>query len=98
MTSVLLFAALGVCLSGLAWRGWRRWHRDCPPASPEAIPRETLALQAFAYGNRRLAAGQFDEARAAFHQALALNPKHPDAAGRLAAVERQRHVARATLR
>jgi cytochrome c-type biogenesis protein CcmH/NrfG len=33
--------------------------------------------------------GKFDEARAAFHQALTLEPKHPHVAGRLAEVDRQ---------
>jgi hypothetical protein len=33
--------------------------------------------------------GKFDEARAAFHQARVLEPKHPHVAGRLAEVDRQ---------
>jgi cytochrome c-type biogenesis protein CcmH/NrfG len=39
--------------------------------------------------------GKFDEARAAFHQAHALEPKHPHVAGRLAEVERQQQAANA---
>jgi len=43
-----------------------------------------------------LAAGQFADAIAAFHQAHALEPKHPHVAGRLAEVERRQHAASAT--
>lgn len=95
MTSVIVVAALGLGLSGMLWK---RWHRSSLPASPAAISRETLAFQAFAHGNRRLTAGRFDEARAAFQQVLTLNPKHPHVAGRLAVVEQQRQAARATTR
>jgi tetratricopeptide (TPR) repeat protein len=60
------------------------------------IPRETLAHEAFMHGNTCLAAGQFAEAIAAFHQALELNPKHPYVAERLAEVERRQQAAGAT--
>jgi hypothetical protein len=60
------------------------------------IPRETLAHEAFMHGNTCLAAGQFAEAIAAFHQARELNPKHPYAAARLAEVERRQQAAGAT--
>jgi cytochrome c-type biogenesis protein CcmH/NrfG len=43
-----------------------------------------------------LAAGQFAEAIAAFHQAQELNPKHPHVAARLAEVERRQQAAGAT--
>jgi cytochrome c-type biogenesis protein CcmH/NrfG len=39
--------------------------------------------------------GKFDEARAAFSQAHAFEPKHPHVAGRLAEVERQQQAASA---
>jgi cytochrome c-type biogenesis protein CcmH/NrfG len=45
-----------------------------------------------------LATGQFADAIAAFHQARALEPKHPHVAGRLAEVERRQHAASATPR
>lgn len=95
MTSVMILAAFGLCLLSLLWK---RYHRTSLPASPGALSRETLALQAFAHGNRRLTAGRFDEARAAFQQVLVLNPNHPHVAGRLAAVEEQRQAAGATTR
>jgi cytochrome c-type biogenesis protein CcmH/NrfG len=54
-----------------------------------------LAHKAFVHGNTCLKEGKFDEARAAFHQALALDPKHPHVASRLAEVERRQQEARA---
>jgi len=61
------------------------------------MPRETLALDAFAHGNSYLAEGKFDEAIAAFNQARELDPKRAHVANRLAEVERRQQVARATL-
>jgi hypothetical protein len=43
-----------------------------------------------------LAAGQFVEAIAAFHQARQFEPKHPHVSGRLTEVERRQHAASAT--
>jgi cytochrome c-type biogenesis protein CcmH/NrfG len=43
-----------------------------------------------------LAAGQFADAIAAFHQARKINPKHPHVAGRLAEVERRQHTTSVT--
>jgi len=43
-----------------------------------------------------LAAGQFADAIAAFHEACALEPTHPHVAGRLAEVARRQHAASAT--
>jgi len=43
-----------------------------------------------------LAAGQFADAIAAFHQARALEPTHPHVAGRLAEVERRQYAASVT--
>jgi Heat induced stress protein YflT domain len=60
------------------------------------IPRETLAQHAFMHGNTCLAAGQFADAIAAFHQAQKLNPKHPYVAARLAEVARRQQAAGAT--
>ena len=94
MVGVVICVSLGLCISGILWKRRRRGRTDVTPASATAMSHETLALQVFAHGNRRLAAGRFDEARAAFHQVLELNPRHPDVAGRLATVERQRHAQR----
>jgi cytochrome c-type biogenesis protein CcmH/NrfG len=63
-------------------------------AHQATIPRETLAHEAFTHGNTCLAAGQFADAIAAFHQARELNPKHPYIAERLAEVERQQAARR----
>jgi cytochrome c-type biogenesis protein CcmH/NrfG len=41
-----------------------------------------------------LAAGQFADAIAAFHQASKIDPTHPYVAGRLAEVERQQYAPR----
>jgi cytochrome c-type biogenesis protein CcmH/NrfG len=62
---------------------------------PGTIPRETLALRAFAHGNSCLAEGRFPEAIAAFEQAREIAPKHPHVAGRLAEVARRQHAASA---
>ena len=74
----------------------RRRQTYTTPVSPEAMPRETLVLDAFAHGNSCLAEGKFADAIAAFHQVRELNPKHPHVAGRLAEVERRQHAASAT--
>jgi hypothetical protein len=67
------------------------------PGAPETIPRQTLALRAFAHGNACLAEGKFTEAIAAFQQAREIEPKHPHVAGRLAEVERRQQAASAAL-
>jgi hypothetical protein len=61
------------------------------------MPRETLALDAFAHGNAYLAEGKFDEAIAAFHHARELDPKRVHVADRLAEVEWRQHAASGTL-
>jgi cytochrome c-type biogenesis protein CcmH/NrfG len=55
-----------------------------------------LTLQAFTHGNSCLAAGQFADAIAAFHQARKIDPRHPYVAGRLAEVERRQHATSVT--
>jgi len=86
---VLVVSVLGT--GGIVRMRWRRRHAYAMPASSEA-PYEPLAHQTFTHGNSCLAAGQFADAIAAFHQACALEPKHPHVAGRLAEVERQQHA------
>lgn len=83
MGSIVVLVVIIVCAG---WIAWRRRGRASSAAEP---PRENFALNAFAHGNTCLQEGKFDEASAAFHQALDLEPKHPHVAGRLAEVERQ---------
>ena len=84
-------------IGGIIWMRRRRRQAYATPVSPGGIPRATLALHAFAHGNSCLAAGQFAEATAAFHQAREIEPKHPHVAGRLAEVERRQQAVSATL-
>jgi Flp pilus assembly protein TadD len=95
MMSVIMMVVIVLCIGGIVWLRRRRWQAYTTAVSPGVIPRETLALQAFAHGNSCLAAGQFTEAIAAFHQAREIEPKHPHVAGRLAEVERRQHAASA---
>ena len=95
MVSMIMLVVILLCTGGIVWMRRRRGPAYTTPVSPEA-PRESLALQAFTHGNSCLAAGQFAEAIAAFHQTRALEPKHPHVAGRLAEVERRQHAVRVT--
>jgi len=95
MVSMVMLVVILLCTGGIVWMRRRRRQAYTTPLAPEA-PRETSALQAFTHGNSCLAAGQFAEAIAAFHQTRALEPKHPHVAGRLAEVERRQHAASAT--
>ena len=96
MVSVVMIVVIGLCIGGIVWMRRRRWQAYASPVSPGGVPRENLALKAFAYGNSCLAEGKFAEAIAAFHQARELDPKHPHVAGRLAEVERRQQAASAT--
>jgi hypothetical protein len=95
MISVVMLVVLVLCTGGIIWIRRRRWQAYTHSVSPQAIPRETLTLHAFAHGNSCLAAGKFAEAIASFHQAHELDPKHPHVAGRLAEVERRQQAASA---
>ena len=97
MLSIGILAVIVLCVGGIVWMRRRRWHAYITPSSPGTIPRENLALHAFAHGNSCLAAGQFAEAITSFHQALELEPKHPHVAGRLAEVARRQQATSATL-
>ena len=94
MGIVIVILVIAVAAGWIAWRRWR--HRQASTAvSPQAMSPADLAHKAFVHGNSCLMEGKFDEARAAFHQARALELKHPHVAGRLAEVERQQQVASA---
>jgi hypothetical protein len=97
MVSIGILAVIVLCIGGIVWRRRRRWHAYTMPGAPETIPRQTLALRAFAHGNACLAEGKFTEAIAAFQQAREIEPKHPHVAGRLAEVERRQQAASAAL-
>src|SRR5437763_12562932 len=96
MVGMVMLIVLVLGTGGIVWMRRRRRQAYATSISPGGMPRETLALQAFAQGNSYLAAGQFDEAITAFHQAREFEPKHPHVAGRLAEVERRQHAASAT--
>jgi Flp pilus assembly protein TadD len=89
MGSVVVIMVIVVCAGGIVWWRRRRGHASTAAASPDSMPRENVALKAFAHGNTCLAEGKFAEATAAFHQARELEPKHPHVAARLAEVERR---------
>ena len=95
MGSVVVIMVIVVCAGGIVWWRRRRGHASAAAASAEGMPRENVALKAFAHGNTCLAEGKFAEATAAFHQALKLEPTHPHVAGRLAEVDRRQQAASA---
>ena len=76
MVSVVILMVIGLgIVGGIIWMRRRNWQAYATPDSPGVIPHETLALHAFAHGNTCLAAGQFAEAIAAFHQARELQAR-----------------------
>jgi tetratricopeptide (TPR) repeat protein len=97
MVGMIILVVVGLCMGWIVWMRRHRARVYTAPATPGGMPRETLALDAFAHGNSYLAEGKFDEAIAAFHQARELDPKRAHVANRLAEVERRQHAARATL-
>jgi hypothetical protein len=87
-----------VVLAGAGWLAWRRWSYWRTPAGPQPsaeVSPQARAFEAFARGNRCLAAGQWADATAAFEQARTLDPKRAYVAERLAEVDRQQHAASA---
>jgi hypothetical protein len=96
MVSIVVLTVIVLGAGWIVWKRRRRGPVDATPVTPEEIPRETLALQAFTYGNTCLAQGKFAEAIAAFHRARELDPKRPHLAERLAEAERQQQAVSAT--
>jgi hypothetical protein len=93
MVSVIVIVAI---IGGVGWMVWRRrgrWQPRTEPLLPRDIPPETLAFEAFTYGNMCLAEGKFAEATAAFQRARELDPKRPHVAEWLAEVERRQQAA-----
>ena len=70
MLSMGILAVIVLCAGGIVWGRRRRWQAYTTPVSPGTIPRETLALHAFAQGNSCLAEGKFAEAIAAFERTI----------------------------
>jgi len=97
MVSVIMLVVIGLCIGWIVWMRRGRARAYAAPAMPGGMPRETLALDAFAHGNSYLAEGKFDDAIAAFNRARELDPKRAHVADRLAEVERRQHAVSATL-
>jgi hypothetical protein len=95
MQTIGILAVIVLCIGGIVWMRRLRWHAYTTPVVPGTIPRETLALRAFAHGNSCLAEGRFAEAIDAFEQAREIQPKQPHVAGRLAEVARRQRAASA---
>ena len=92
MLSIILVVAI---VAGAGWFVWRRWSDWRTPIRPQPSAERSLqsrAFEAFAHGNRCLAAGQWADATAAFEQARTLDPKRPYVAERLAEVARQQYA------
>lgn len=93
MISTVILVAIAIGTVWFVWGRRKSRHPSGASPSPQGIPPETLALEAFAYGNTCLAEGRFDEATASFQRARELDPKRPHIADRLAEVARQQQVA-----
>jgi hypothetical protein len=96
MLSTVIVVAIMVAAGWVFWGRQRRRHTQAAALTPQGIPPETLALEAFAYGNTCLAAGRFDDATAAFQRARELDPKRPHVADRLAEVARRQQAVSVT--
>ena len=96
MISTIFIIVVIVGAGWLAWRRWTRWRTPLATQPSAAMSRETLAVEAFMQGNTCLAAGQFEDATAAFERARELDPKRLHVAERLAEVDRRQHAASAT--
>jgi Tfp pilus assembly protein PilF len=92
ITPLIVIAIIVVCAGLIVWSR-RRKQAYTAAIMPQGMSQKELAHNAFVQGNTELSQGEFAKATAAFHQALALDPKHPHAAARLAEVERRQQVA-----
>ena len=84
---VILVIVIGV--GGFAWRRRRYRQAEELRLSSQKKPYENAAHDAFMLGNTCLMEGKFDDARAAFHHVIDLEPKHPHVGDRFDEVERQ---------
>lgn len=89
MVRMVVVVVSTVCAWWIVWRKWTRRRLLTAPVPAECMSHEILALEAFMRGNGCLREGQLVEARMAFSQARALDPKLSYVAAGLAEVERQ---------
>jgi hypothetical protein len=97
MVSLIIVVVVMACAGWMAWSRWHYWRTPTGPLPSAEVSPQARAFEAFAHGNRCLAAGQLADATAAFEQARTLDPKRPYVAERLAEVARRQHAASATL-
>jgi hypothetical protein len=91
MVSIIIVVVVMACAGWMAWSRWSYWRTPTrPQPSAEGSP-QARAFEAFARGNRCLAAGQWADATAAFEQVRALDPKR----AYVAEVDRRQHAASA---
>ena len=89
MVRIIAVVVLAVCAWWIVRRRWIHERRLTAPVPAERMSHEILALEAFMRGNGCLREGQLDEARTAYYQARALDPKLSYVVAGLAEVERQ---------
>ena len=58
MTSMIILVCIGLCIGWIVWMRRHRARVYTAPATPGGMPRETLALDAFAHGNLVLGGGE----------------------------------------
>jgi hypothetical protein len=95
MVSIIIVVVVMACAGWMAWNRWSYWRTPTGPQPSAEVSPQARAFEAFAHGNRCLAAGQWADATAAFEQARALDPKRAYVAERLAEVARRQHAASA---
>jgi hypothetical protein len=96
MISLIIVVVVIACAGWMAWSRWTYWRTPIRPLPSAEVSPQARAFEAFARGNRCLAAGQWADATAAFEQARVLDPKRAYVAERLAEVDRRQHAASAT--
>ena len=93
MGTAIVILVIGLGAGGGTRRSRRYRQAHALRVSSQEKPHENVAQNAFMHGNTCLMKGKFDGARAAFHQARELEPKHPQVADRIAEVQRQQTAA-----